>query len=512
MRRRTFLTGSLATGLGLALPVQAQPAPASGLRFDRAWLKAHAAALAQKSYAPPRRALPAALRDIDYDAYRNLRFRPDAALWAKEQRGFTVQFFHLGFLYREPVAIYEVVDGLARPVSYSPQYFDFSQSTFKGIEDAGLGFAGFRLHAPLNRPDYQDEVAAFLGASYFRCLGRNQRYGKSARGLAINTASPKGEEFPRFSAFWLERPPVAARGMALHALLEGPSATGAFSFALAPGASTVVDVEAEIYPRAGIDKVGLAPLTSMYFFGENNRADVDDFRPEVHDSDGLALWTGAGEWIWRPLVNPSRLRVSSFYDRTPRGFGLMQRDRAFQSYEDLEARYDLRPSVWVEPKGDWGAGAVELVEIPTDDETNDNIVAAWVPSEPVKAGAPLSFAYRLYWCTTPPIQSTAAIAVATRAGDAGVPGQPRIERGRKFAVEFQGGLLGNMREGDAIEAMVSASGGKVGTAIVEKLPRPASWRTVFDVVADGTEPVELRCFLKFGETALTETWSYQWTA
>lgn len=519
MNRRDFMTTGLATSLGLAVQtgsLHAESGPAAGagqaVAFDRQKLIAQAESLSRRSYQAPQGKLPPSLKSVDYDTYRTLRYRPDKSLWAGQRVGFTAQFFHLGFLFKDKIGIYEVVDGQARSIAYSPDLFNFGGPAPKGLDDPNLGFAGFRLHAPLNRPDYYDEVGAFLGASYFRLLGRGQRYGKSARGLAIDTAAPAGEEFPRFTSFWLERPKPGANKVVLHALLDSPATTGAYSFTIWPGEDTIADVDAVIFPRHQIGVLGLAPLTSMFFFGENDRARADDFRPEVHDSDGLAIWTGAGEWIWRPLTNPQRLRVASFSDRSPKGFGLIQRDRAFSSYEDLETRYDLRPSVWVEPRGDWGAGQVRLVEIPTTDETNDNIVAFWCPDQRLGKGNRLSFSYRLHWCAQPPFQGNGAQVTATRTGQSGVPGQPnKAKGGRKFAIEFQGGILGNLREGDAVQAVVSAQRGRVLPAIVEAMPRPAAWRATFDVVPDGSEPVELRCYLKFGDTALTETWSYLWT-
>lgn len=513
LNRRAVVAGGVAAGLAASLPVPAEADPPAPASFNRAWLVAHAEALARGAYQAPKGDLPDRLQNIDYDTYRTLRFRRDHALWADQKLGFTAQFFHLGFLYRDPVTIYEVVDGMATPVPYSPDMFDVNGEVLQGLDDPGLGFAGFRLHAPINRPDYYDEVAAFLGASYFRCLGRGQRYGKSARGVAIDTAEPRGEEFPRFSSFWLERPgQTNAHTVIVHALLEGPSITGAYTFTIKVGTSTIVDVDAEIFSRGGIGVLGLAPLTSMFYFGENDRGNIDDFRPEVHDSDGLQLWTGAGEWIWRPVTNPSKLRISMMYDNNPRGFGLIQRDRAFADYQDLEARYDLRPSVWVEPKGNWGQGAIKLIEIPTGDETNDNIVVFWAPRDSIGPHSRMSLGYRLYWCDTPPVGPDTAEVVATRAGRAGYAGEKVDRKSRKFVVEFCGGILGNLNAADAVEAVVSVSKGSAKPAVVEPMPQGGSWRAVFDVTADGTDPVELRCFLRIGDTALTETWSYQWTA
>ena len=288
-----------------------------------------------------------------------------------------------------------VSGGQPAPVPYQPGMFDYGANNFGDKLPDDLGFAGFRIHYPLNRPDYFDELAVYLGASYFRILGRNQIYGASARGLAVDTAATSGEDFPRFREFWIEEPGADATRLTIYALLDSRSATGAYRFVLTPGTDTQAEVTASVYPRRDIGKLGMAPLTSMFFFGENRGRGFDDFRPEVHDSDGLQMETGQGEWIWRPLLNPKDLRVSSFTDENPRRFGLIQRDRDFLHYQDLESSYHRRPSYWVEPVGDWGKGRVELVEIPTDEEINDNIVAYWVPERAVRGGEGLDFSYRL---------------------------------------------------------------------------------------------------------------------
>ena len=410
MRRRDFLTLSsvlaawpLAAGLGLWPGVaHAALALGEGSPFSVAALRARARALAGESYTPPNETLPRALVELGYDRYRDIRFRPQMALWREEGLPFQAQFFHLGSYFTVPTHIHVVDGGTAREVLYTGDLFDYGANEFAEPFPETLGFAGFRLHYPLNRPDHHDELAVFLGASYFRSLARGQQYGLSARGLAIDTALPKGEEFPIFREFWLERPGPGAGQVVIHALLDSPSAAGAYSFTITPGDTTVMDVSAMVYPRQRIERMGIAPLTSMYFFGENDRLGVDDFRPQVHDSDGLSMWTGGGEWIWRPLVNPQRLRVSAYSDVNPRGFGLLQRTRDFDEYQDLEAHYERRPSLWVEPIGGWGRGVVQLVEIPTLEEIHDNIVAFWVPEAPVEPGSEWPLAYRLHWCAEPP--------------------------------------------------------------------------------------------------------------
>ena len=349
-------------------------------------------------------------------------FRPDQALGRKEGLDYQVQLFHRGFLFKSSVDLFLVKGGVAEPVPFSKDLFDYGANAFGEPLPDDLGFAGFRVHYPLNRPEYLDELFVFLGASYFRSLGRGQLYGLSSRGLAIDTATPKGEEFPIFRSFWIEQPVKGAKQIVVHALLDTPSATGAYRFEVKPGATVVMDVTATVFPRTDIEKIGFAPLTSMYLHGENDRVHMDDFRPEVHDSDGLLLWLGTGERLWRPLSNPSKLRVASFQVQALRGFGLLQRDRAFTSYEDLEARYERRPSAWVEPLEGFGPGTVTLVEIPTQEEIHDNITAFYTPQAAVTAGAELKLRYRLHWGGDIPAPTPVAQTVATRISAGSRPG------------------------------------------------------------------------------------------
>ncbi len=495
-------------GAGAQAPVIAfgEPAP-----FDAEVLRARARELAAAPYEPPTNAIPSVLAELSYDQHRDIRFRREAGLWSGQGLDAEAQFFHLGHQLNNPVHIFEVADGVAREVLYAPALFDFGRNEIETDFPSDLGYAGFRLHVPLNRPDYLDEVAAFLGASYFRALGRGQRYGLSARGIAIDTGLPSGEEFPWFRAFWLERPPAGAEQLVVHALLDGPSLAGAYTFAIVPGATTRIDVRAVLFPRQAIELLGVAPLTSMYLFGASDRRNVDDFRPNVHDSQGLQLWTGRGEWIWRPLVNPEQLRVSIFRDENPKGFGLLQRTREFEAYQDLEAHYELRPSLWVEPRGTWGPGHVRLLEIPTDEEIHDNIVAFWAPEAPVEPGSEWQLDYRLHWCMAPPARPEAAETLDTRVGAGGVPGQERDPESRKFVLDFTGGQLEALPPDAKVEAVVSASAGELTQPVAQKNAVTGGWRAFFDYRPDGGGPVELRAFLKLDEQILTETWSYQWT-
>ncbi|MDR0353211.1 MAG: glucan biosynthesis protein [Opitutaceae bacterium] len=425
-----------------AMPGAAQPAsPAPlGAPFSFERLQARARDLAATPYQARASRVPPVLQNLDYDRHRDIRFDPAQSLWRAENLPFQLQFFHPGFIQRHTVQIHEVVDGHERPVPFAQKLFDYGKNTgLDGAIPSDMGFSGLRVTTPLNTPGHFDELIVFQGASYFRALSRGARYGLSARGLALNTAEPGGEEFPVFEEFWVERPRPGAREIVIHALLDSPGVAGAYQFSIAPGDDTVARVRATLFLRAGAENtvrvLGVAPLTSMFWFGENSTRRFEDLRPEVHDSDGLAMHTGAGEWIWRPLDNPRAVRAAAFTDQNPRGFGLAQRDRAFSSYEDIEAAYHLRPSAWVEPVGDWGRGEVRLVEIPTPDETNDNIVAFWVPGQLPPAGRPLTLEYRLHWHTGAArlAQPPGGRVIATRQGHSKTH-EPEL---RRFWVDFE---------------------------------------------------------------------------
>lgn len=476
--------------------------------FDFEVLQFRAKNLAAQPYQEKTSRLPASLQKFTYDDYRMIRFDSAHSWWRSDRLPFELQFFHPGWLYTRSVQVNEVVGHRARRIDFSKQMFDYGGKK-PWMVPSDLGFAGFRIEYALNQPDKMDEVAVFLGASYFRALGRNLYYGLSARGLALNTGEPGGEEFPVFEEFWVEQPEPMAKSVTVYALMDSPSVTGAYRFIITPGADTVMRIRAAVYCRKNPGVLGVAPLTSMYAHGENTGWSSRDFRPEVHDSDGLLVQTGSGEWVWRPLVNPKAVLISSFMDQSPHGFGLLQRDRQFAHYDDLEAYYHQRPSAWVEPIGNWGPGSVRLVELPTADETNDNIVAFWVPEKLPAPGEPLAFEYDLHWMSDPGRRPPAGFASSTRLAD--VMNRPELKR---FVVEFEGSYLSNDPEDPEIEAVVSVGNGATqeGTAVVQKNHFSGAWRVVFEIKPDPAgPPVELRCFLRKGQHVLTETWSYLWT-
>jgi len=501
MRRRRLMTGALM--LGLAPRTGPRAAEAGATPFDAQTVRKMARALADAAFQAPDTKLPEALAKLTYDAYRNIRFDPAQSLWRGRGLPFEAQFFHRGSLYANRVDLFEVADGQALPLRYQPSQFGFGTTTPPSDED--LGYAGFRLHSAINRADTIDEIAVFLGASYFRAVGRNLLYGLSARGLSINTADPGGEQFPAFKAFWLERPQPGTNSIVVTGLLDSPSAAAAMRFSIRPGEDTVFDVELTLFPREAIAQPGIATMTSMFLFDPLDRGGADDYRRAVHDSDGLMMLTGRGEALWRPVANPRTLQISQFADTSPRGFGLMQRARALSDFEDLEARYEKRPSLWVEPIGDWGEGVVQLVEIPTKDEVHDNIVAFWRPKQPLLAKSEHGFTYRLHWAPDAPVASTLGRFTNSRSG-AGPAGS------RLFILDVAGGALKALAPDAQPRATVSTDHGKIQNAVVHANPEEGGWRIGFELLPEDAKAAELRAQLLMGDMPLTETWVFRWTA
>ncbi|HXC02993.1 MAG TPA: glucan biosynthesis protein G [Opitutaceae bacterium] len=488
-------------------------ARADEMPFDFDTLRYQARLLSIRPYVPPSLEVkvPDSLLRLTYDQYRDIRFKPEKAWWRREGLPFQLQFFHLGRDFREPVQISEVVGKEPRLIPFKSAFFDYGKNTDIGAVPEDMGYAGFRIHYPLNNPDYLDELAVFLGASYFRALGQNMLYGLSARGLAVNCGEPGGEEFPVFKAFWVKQPTPDAKQLIVYALLDSPSVTGAYRFIITPGTETVMQVRVTLYCRTEIKSLGLAPLTSMFWHGKNSNGDFDDYRPEVHDSDGLQIERSDGEWLWRPLVNPAQIRSTAFTDENPRGFGLVQRDRDFNDYQDLESSYQLRPSAWVEPVGQWGRGSVRLVELPTPNESNDNIVAFWVPEKLPPVGDPIDYEYKLHWFMEMPaggVRPPAGYTVATRIGHSKTY-ETDLQR---FVVDFDGPYLhGRHADPDLQPVITVGDGAKLVNSTLQSNPYNGTWRVAFALKPDGTgRPVELRCFLQHPPHILTETWSYLW--
>ena len=495
-----------AAAIGLAALAGAAPSPAAAFGFDDVATRARAEAATAYKAPPP---VSPELQSLNYDAYRDIRFRPERAVWRKEALPFELMFFHPGGPAKaQPVQINEITPGGVREIRLDKLDYNYGKNTVVPANWGAIGHAGFRVHTALNNDAYKDELITFLGASYFRAVGKDQHYGLSARGLAIDTVGAGAEEFPNFKAFWIERPMPDAKALTVYAQLDSPRATGAYQFTLRPGDESIVDVRARLFLRGTatpIKTLGIAPLTSMFLHGENAPR-AGEFRPEVHDSDGLMVATDSGEWLWRPLINPNRVRTTSFSMAGLKGFGLMQRDRHFADYEDIEARYEKRPSAWIEPQGSWGAGRVELVELPTPDETHDNIVAYWVPTRLPAAGEALDLAYSVHWQGERQQRPPNGWTVQSRVGR----GYDALAKGElQYVIDFAGPALDRLPADAKVEADITV--GATGRLTERNAYRNAvtgGWRMTFRVQRlDVTQPVELRAFLKQDTHALTETWT-----
>lgn len=523
--RRQFL-GLLATAAAsLALPWSDAWAADKGLALGAAntfsWddLVQEARYLATQAYRPASQPSAGVLEQIDWEAHGKIRFKPDDALFSQGPGQYPIAFFHPGRFFQLPVKMYRLdhlpdeAGFVAREILYDKQHFDMPVDSPAQRLGPETGYAGFRIQesrsGDQSRLDWrQNDWAAFLGASYFRAIGDEYQYGLSARGIAINTVVKNvSEEFPAFTRFYFEPSKQDPDTITIYALLDGPSIAGAYRFLLTRNQGVLMDIESSLFLRRDVARFGIAPVTSMYWFSQKDKPFQEDWRPEVHDSDGLALWTGSNEHVWRPLINPAGINVSYFLDKNPKGFGLMQRERHFDEYLDA-VHYERRPSLWVEPVGDWGEGSVQLVELHTEEEIYDNVVAMWVPQEKARAGSSYRLRYRLHWQADEPFKTSLARCVATRIGRGGESAK-RPPGTHKFEVEFKGGELLGLAPGISPEAVLTTTGGRISGVMTEAVPdgEAGRWRAFFDLEAK--ETVDIRLYLKAGAQTLTETWLYQ---
>ena len=519
MKLRTFLSLILALAMpGVAL------AKSESVQVTLDYVAKKAMERARKPFRSPRADLPAVLRqeNLCYDKYREIEFRHDKALWAADGLPYRIEFFHPGYLYQEPVRIHEFTLTHAQAIRFAQDFFDYRGLKIQKQIPTDTGYAGFRLLYPLNRVDKWDEIGSFLGASYFRLLGRDQRYGLSARGLALDCGEPdRPEEFPIFTDWWLGKPHRDDSQLRLYAILDSVSCVGAFEMLIQPGESIIADIEAILFfretntvcavdaKRKPVQTIGLAPLTSMFWFGKNSERKFDDYRPEVHDSDGLLMHMENGELLWRPLNNASVMRHQRFATKNIRGFGLMQRERDFAAYQDIFNYYHLVPSVWVQPRGNWGEGEVHLVELSTQYEGLDNIVAFWDPKTKPQPMQPYRIAYTLFWTHERDMKFSQNKVVATRIGADG-----RDASRRQIVIDFEGPRLVVIPENEPPEAVASCS---ENAAIVENQvffnPIGRSWRVVLKLQPkpENKDPVDIRCTLQKGDEVVSETWTYLWS-
>lgn len=505
LSRRAFVAGA---GLAAVPALAQQPTGAlgflqavmqDGTRFDPAMVREAARQLARRAYAAPNTTLPDPFNGLNYDAYVGIRHRPERMIWSDDTRPVLIEPLHRGYLFTTPVAISVVENGEVRRIIYDANRYQFGRLT-PPANLPDMGFSGFRL---TTSGDQSREIAIFQGASFFRSLAKGQNLGVMARALTLRTADARGEEFPIFRAFWIERP--ATDGVTvIHAVADSESATAAFRFTIRPNDVTIIDTEATIFARNQIDNIGFGAMQATFLFAANRRRNVDDHRPAVHEIGGLQMLNGRDEWIWRPASNPEQLQISSFVDENPKGFGLIQRERDFAAFHDDDQQFQLRPSLWIEPISEWGRGHVQLIEIPSDSEVNDNIIAYWRPQQPLAAGSETNYAYRQFWCWAPPERPPLAIAIGFRIGRGGQG------RRRRMLVEFAGGFL-LQDNAPEVRLLLSATPGQVHNQrlVFNHLRKTA--RVSFDLDPGGDSLSEIRLLLEGPNGPLTETWLYRWT-
>ena len=495
-----LLSMSALSAAAVDLRPAVRPAGSYAFSFDN--LLADARRRAAQPWTPQRNNMPAWLEKLSPDQYRSIRFDPSAAIWGNDKLPFRMELLPVGFNFNTTVMVSVVTDGFAQDLTGNTSMFVLGPTIPTPPARAAVPLSGFRIRSRINSPRVWDEFLVFQGASYFRAVAQNEVYGLSARGLAVNTAEPAGEEFPVFTHFWIEQPHRNATDLVIYGLLDSPSATGVYRFTVRPGVETTTDVDMTLFAREELKVIGIAPLTSMFLFDETNRGRLDDYRPEVHDSDGLAVLKKSGEQIWRPLANPAKLQISTFTTQVPNGFGLMQRTRDHADFQDLDAHYERRPSLWVEPRGEWGAGAVELVEIPSGREYNDNIVAFWRPAAAVPVGHQVHYAYHLSWAEDQKYPKNLGKALSTRSG-ASLDGRRRV-----FQIDF----VGAGEKIDGLHLDMGSSAGRVSNVVLLSNPNTHGIRASFELDPGGNDLVELRLRVMRDAQPVTETWLYRWTA
>ncbi|MDP2803915.1 MAG: glucan biosynthesis protein [Phreatobacter sp.] len=513
--RRALLASLLAAPAALTLtrnadaqssPLQASLAAVSdGQPISRDALLAYAREVSRVAHQAPRNEVPRALTQLTLDQYRHIRMKPEQRIWAGENRGFTLDLLPTGNVFTNPVTIRTVDGGIIRDNRFAGDQYHFGQVPPLPA-DAVVPYSGFRAFTALNGDTPTDEALVFQGASLFRALAKGQVFGIMARALTLNVAEAQGEEYSAFRHFWIERPGPGAASIVVHALLDSDSVTGLYRFSVRPGDTTVCDVEVTLFPRVDLQHIGIAPMTANYLFAPNDRTNIDDVRGGVHEAQGLQVWNGNGEWIWRPVTNPETLQVSAFVDQNPRGFGLLQRDRRFEAFNDLDARFERRPSVWIEPLGEWGQGQVQLVEIPVNDEMNRNILAYWRPRTPLARGAEHFFTYRMHWCWSPPERPPFAFVSSSRTGRAQGGG-----RRRRFLVDFSSDEFADPARAGGLRANLTHQRGRVSAVDGRLVPELRLYRVSFDLDPETSNQVELRLVLEREGQAQSETWLYRWT-
>ena len=504
LRRDVLKWAALGLGASVsAAGAASDPVPPAPMRFEAGDVLGRARELARKPFAAPSSELPAPFADLTYDQYVGIRQKPGSAIWADEKVGFALEPLHRGFIFSAPMRINLIENGQSHALGYEAARFDFGKLQVPAnLPD--VGFSGFRV-LQFGPGGVLQDVAIFQGASFFRAIARGQNFGVTARALSLRTADPKGEEFPLLREVWIEKPSLANDALTIHALLDSESVTGAYRFTLRPGDVTIIDTECTLVSRTAIDALGLGTMAGMSLFGPLGRRPGDEVRAGVYEVGGLQVLNQNGEWLWRPAVNRDTLQLSSFVDPNPRGFGMLQRERRFPQFQDDDQHWELRPSLWIEPLGDWGEGSVVLVEIPSDAEINDNIICFWRPKAAMPANTEASYTYRQSFCWTPLERPTGAICTATRDGRG--PGT----KSHRFLVEFTSDAFADAAGVADLHPMISASAGTISGIRTFHSAANRTFRVHFDMEA-GVPMTELRLVLERGGKPASETWLYRWTS
>jgi len=510
-QRRDFLKLAVAGAIGGASSalsgglVMADAAPADQANAPTAFgaqtVLEISRALAKKPFEASKTPLPDPFGSVTYDQYVSIQPKPGSAVWSGDNVGFMIEPLHRGFVFSTPMDIYVVEGGFARKLAYESAAFDFGKLVIPpNLPD--IGFSGFRVQQSTDAGGPFD-VVIYQGASFFRAEAHGQNLGVTARGLSIRTAEPQGEEFPIFRAVWIEKPTPTANVLVIHALLDSASLTGAYRFTLRPGEATIIDTEMTLTARAAVDHFGLATMSATYSFGPLDHKRPDDIRPTAHEIDGLQMLTGKGEWVWRPVSNRETLQISAFGDQNLHGFGLLQRNRSFEAYQDDDQHWELRPSLWIEPIGDWMEGEVRLIEIPSDSENNDNIIAYWRPRASIAANTEVAFAYRQFWCWAPPARPPLATVVETREG--------KVGKWRRFLIEFSSDSFAKAERLAEIKPSLTVNPGRITSIRSFPSKERMTFRVIFDVEPTSDGFSELRLLLEADGKPVSETWLYRWT-
>ena len=511
MDRRTWLKfAASATALavlpeGALAQINLSEASTDAQPFSEDLLDAFARRRADEPFKAPEKRVDEALSAITYEQYsRAIVYKEDQAIWRKDDGPFWLEPYHTaGTIFAFPVELYTVEGGRAARIPYSASAFEFNPPAKQPATPAQSDFAGFRALGQIDKPGAFREFLSFLGASNFRAIAEGQGFGVSARALAINTGQTGGEDIPLFRSFWIERPKPIDQSLTIHALLDCQSAVGRYKFVVTPGYDTVIETEAVIYPRRRIPYAGIAPIASRFFFGPGVPPKRRDYRPRVHDSEALYIFNAAGDQIWRPLLNPDRLQFSVFLDKTPKGFGLIQKERSFASFQDLDQHFEKRPSLWIEPLGDWGEGSIDLIELPAPEEINENIVCFWRPKDGLGPGIGHRYRYRMHWCWNPPVENKRATIQQTRVGE--------TKAGEvAFLLDFANTEACEGCNAASLTANVTASAGEVRNVRLAPGPAPATQRLRFEYVPAGSDPVDLRAELMADGKPVSETWIFRW--